>query len=155
METSMPAGDSLLGSVASGLLEHGRDLLAGRLPEPSVLAEIARHAGAVWKQGQEPAQAHAELGALAQASPEEVRQRVGEAVAGTAAGQPTDVREAIADYLLQVPATIQRSLGRPGESCRAASPSARTVREGPFLLSFLPAARPLFRSGTRPPCLPD
>src|SRR5439155_18354018 len=98
----MPAGVPLLRSVAAALIEHGSAVLAGHLPGPSVLADIARHAQALWEQGREPVQTRAELKALAQASPDEVRAQVAEAIARTAAGQPTSVRQAMADYLLQV-----------------------------------------------------
>src|SRR5262249_13675770 len=97
----MPAGVPLLESVAAGLLEHGSEVLAGQLSEPNVLVEIARHAQALWEQGRDPAQTRAELEALAQASPQEVRRQVEEAVALRAAGRPTSVREAVSNYLLQ------------------------------------------------------
>src|SRR5262249_23124033 len=153
VETLMPTGVPLLGSVAAGLLEHGSEVLAGQLPEPSVLADIARHAQALWDQGRDPGQTRAELAALAQASPEEVRRQVEEAVEKTAAGRPTSVRAALADYLHQVPSTIQRSLGRLDESCGPSFPPLETIPPDEALLPFLPTARPLFRAGARPPCL--
>src|SRR5437764_11504819 len=112
----MAGGVPLLESVAAGLLEHGSEVLAGHLSGPSVLVEIARHAQALWDQGREPVQTRAELEALARASPEKVREQVKDAVARTAGGRPTSVREALADYLLQVPSTVRRSLGGPGGS---------------------------------------
>jgi serine/threonine protein kinase len=151
----MAAGVTLLESVATGLLEQGNEVLGGHLVEPSVLAEIARRACAVWEQGKEPVQARAELLALAQASPEEFHQQVEAAVARTAPGQPTSVREAIADYLLHVPSTVRRSLGHLDESYGPTCPPAGAVPPHEALLASLPVARSLFRAGDRPPCLPD
>src|SRR5262245_36525487 len=151
----MPVGVHLLGSVAAVLLEHGGDLLAGQLPSANVLADIARHAGSLWEQGQEPSRARAELEALAKASPEAIQQQVGETITATASNQPAEIREAMAGYLLQVPATIRRSLGPSAEVFSTTRPASVSPQPRESLLSYLPTRLPLFRPGTRPLCMPD
>src|SRR6516225_7776967 len=80
-----------------------------------VLPEVAQKVYEWWGAGKPEGQRRAELEALAQAPPAEVRQAVAEAVAAVAPGQPAEVRERLALYLSLLPGAVRASMRRPAD----------------------------------------
>ena len=90
------------------------------------------------------------LEGVAQATDEEIRKVIEEIVQQIAADEPADVRQALAGYLRQVPASIRRRLRRPADPSGTTIPPGLVLRKGEDLLPFLPARLPMFKPGDRP-----
>src|SRR3954451_20817821 len=73
----------------------------------NVLPEVARKVCDWWGAGKPPEERRAEVQALAQAPPAEVREAVDEAVAAVAADQPPEVQKRLTIYLSLVPAAVR------------------------------------------------
>jgi serine/threonine protein kinase len=151
----MPASFILLKCVCKAVLRHGLNALAGGLPLGDVLLDVADGVMDDWKKQQPEAERRAELQALAQAGPQEVRQQVSQVVAEVADQQPAEVRQALTDYLLQMPATLRQSLRRLADPTGTTVPTGLQLRKAEDLLPFLPANLPHFKQGERPPGIGD
>ena len=66
------------------------------------------------------------------------------------ADKPLAIREAVATYLAQIPATIRRSLRRPSDSSGTTVPPDLIPTNAQSLLRFLPAKLPRFKAGDQP-----
>src|SRR5262245_24231325 len=87
-----------------------------------VIPDIARDVWKHWSAGKTPPQMHAELQALAQAPPAEVREAARQAAAEAAPELNLEMRERLADYVAQVPALVRRTLRRPSDPSGATVP---------------------------------
>jgi formylglycine-generating enzyme required for sulfatase activity len=113
-----------------------------------VLPEVARKVCDWWGAGRSPDQRRAEVEALAQAPPAEVRQAVAQVVAEVAADQPPAVRERLSIYLSLMPGAVRASLRRPADP--AGVHLLGTVDDPESVLPMLPAHLPRFKPGDRP-----
>ncbi len=113
-----------------------------------MLPEVARLVYDWWGAGRSPAQRRAEIQALAQAGPDEVRQAVENAVAAVAGDEPAELQQHLSIYLSLVPGAVRASLRRPDD------PSGLHLSFSPedadSLLPLLPSHLPRFRPGDRP-----
>ena len=114
------------------------------------MAEIANNVWDAWGKGKSAEEHRAELEAVAQATGEEIRAMIERIVQEVAGGEPEAVRQALATYLRQVPASIRRTLRRPADPSGTTVPPGLVLRKGEDLLPFLPARVPLFQPGDRP-----
>src|SRR5215510_8546186 len=108
----MSASVTLLRFVARSLLNAVSGGLAGDLV-CDVLPEVAQKTWGNWSKEKNEAQRQAEVATLAQASDDEVRRLVRQAVDEEARGKPAEVRQHLSQYLMQVPAAIRQSFRRP------------------------------------------
>src|SRR5262249_21085999 len=115
-----------------------------------VLPEMARDIWGWWNNDRHEAQKRLEMEALAQAQSAEIRRVVKEVLADIASDQPPEVQQKLALYLLQVPATVRRTLRRPSDATGTTLPPALALRKPEDLLPFLPAGLPRFQAGDRP-----
>src|SRR5262245_37465100 len=100
----------LLRCLARAVAKHGVKLLCNLAPGGGSLYDIAEDAWKDYRQDQREDALRAEVQALAQAPPDQVRQEVEAAVNAEAPGLPSEDRQALAAYLTHVPAAIRRSL---------------------------------------------
>jgi hypothetical protein len=96
-----------------------------------------------WKQAKaaEP-ERRAELQALAQAPPEQVRAQAEQVAAAVA---PAEARPALVAYLQQIPAVARRSLTRRDDPTGRTVPAALPLNEPSDIVPFLPAPAALPR----------
>jgi formylglycine-generating enzyme required for sulfatase activity len=140
----------LLRCLARAIAKQGPRLLLDVAPWAGRLYDVAVEAWEDYRRDQREDALQAEVQALAQATPEQVRQEVEEAVGAEADGQPPEVRRALTAYLAQVPAAIRRSLRRPSDPRGATLPATRSLRRPEDLLPFLPPRPPRFQPGDSP-----
>jgi hypothetical protein len=126
------------------------NLLTPGLPLGDLLLDIADGVWQDWQSQRREQDRRTELQVLTKANAQEVRRQVAEVLAEVAAHQPPQVREALAAYLAQVPATICQSLRRPDDPTGTTVPGWLKVRRAADLLRFLPTHLPRFRPGVRP-----
>src|SRR5262245_26992826 len=125
------------------------DVLGGGLAVDfalEVVPELARDVWERWAGDRDEPQRRADVEAAAHAPPAAVRTVVAEAVAEAA----PPLREPLALYLTQVPATIRQALRRPSDPSGTTLPPGRPLRTAEDLVAFLPARLPRFRPGDRP-----
>jgi serine/threonine protein kinase len=91
-----------------------------------------------------------EVEALVRDTPGGVRQKADEVAQRVAGDQPPEMRQALANYLVQVPAMIRRSLRRPSDPSGTTLTGNFTLRKGDDLVALLPPRPPLFKPGDRP-----
>jgi hypothetical protein len=134
-------GKALLNAVGGGI--------AGDIAV-EVLPDIAQDVWNWWKKERTPEQQRAELQALAQAPPAEVRQAVAEAVAEVAGDAPAEVQVHLSRYLSEVPSAVRRSLRGPADPTGATGPWFPALEGPDDVLSLLPERLPRFQPGDRP-----
>jgi formylglycine-generating enzyme required for sulfatase activity/serine/threonine protein kinase len=140
-------------SLNQALFGAGGDL------DLEVLPSVARDVWGWWGQGARDERLRADVQGLAALAGPEARALAGQAAAEAIATHPVPVsaavRQALTDYLAQVPAAIRASQRRPRD------PSGKTLLPGlPLgkpddLLPLLPAGLARFRPGDRAPGFPD
>jgi serine/threonine protein kinase len=91
-----------------------------------------------------------EVESLVREAPSAVRQQVDQVADQVAGDQPPEVRQALANYLAQVPAMIRRSLRRPSDPTGTTLPGGLHLRKGEDLVALLPPRPPRFKPGDRP-----
>jgi len=91
-----------------------------------------------------------ELESLVRATPAAVRQQVERVAEQVAGDQSPEVRQALANYLAQVPAMLRRSTRRPSDPTGTTLPGNLLLRKGEDLVALLPPRPPRFKSGDRP-----
>jgi serine/threonine-protein kinase len=136
VELPMPTPLAFLKSVGKALLDGA----AGGGGD--VLSAVAAAAWGHWTAARSPAARRPEIGALAQTGATEIRHAVTRVVADVASGQGAAVRQALATYLLQVPATIRNVLRDYGADATALGqlPLDHTDDLVPLLPAEVPAA---------------
>jgi formylglycine-generating enzyme required for sulfatase activity len=140
----------LLKCIGRGVVKYGLKALAEGVPLGNVFLDMAGDAMTAWHKRKAPAERRAEVAALAQAPADEIRRQAALAVQELAAGQPESVRQALLAYLLQVPATVRRSLRRPGDPTGRTVPAALVLETPEDLLPLFPPRLPRFKPGDRP-----
>jgi formylglycine-generating enzyme required for sulfatase activity len=145
----MSASVTLLRFVAKSLLNAVSGGIAGDLV-CDVLPEVAQKTWGKWSKEKDEGERQAEVAALAEASDEEVRRLVQQAVQEAAKDQPEEVRQQLTGYLMQVPATIRHSFRRPTDPTGKTVPTGLVLRKASDLLSLLPSRQPRFRPGQQP-----
>src|SRR5262245_19987632 len=145
----MSGSVTLLRFVARSLLNAVSGGIAGDLV-CEVLPEVAKKTWGNWSKEKDETQRQAEVAALAEASDEEVRRLVQQAVQDAAKDQPEEVRQELTGYLMQVPAAIRHSFRRPTDPTGKTVPAGLVLRKASDLLSLLPSRQPRFRAGQRP-----
>ncbi len=103
-----------------------------------------------WGKGANEQQKRAELEAMAQASPAEVRAEVERVVHEEAPDLPLEQYQQVASYLQQVPAMLRRSLRRPADPSGRTVPPSLVLLRPEDLLTLLPSKPPRFKAGDRP-----
>jgi tetratricopeptide (TPR) repeat protein len=114
-----------------------------------VLPEIACDVWQWWSE-RSAEQRSADLAALAQASPEEIRQQAAEIARELAGDQPGTTQQALALYLSLVPGQVRKSLRRPGDPNGTTVAAEQVPRQADDLIPLLPAKLPRFKPGDRP-----
>jgi serine/threonine protein kinase len=140
----------LLQCLARAAAKNGVRFLASFVPGGAAVYDIAADALEHYRLDQHEGALRAEVQALAQAPPEQVRREVEGAVKAEAAGQSPEVREALTDYLGQVPDAIRRSLRRPSDATGTTLPPDLALRWPEDLARLLPPRRPRFKRGDCP-----
>ncbi len=140
---------SLLGLVGKAILNAVGGGVAGELL-CDVLPDVARNVWERWSKETSESQRRAEVQTLAQASDEEARRLVRQAVDEAAPGQPEEVKDRLVGYLLQVPGCIRQNLRRPADPTGTTVPAGLPLHRASDLLAFLPTRPPRFRPGDRP-----
>jgi tetratricopeptide (TPR) repeat protein len=120
-----------------------------------VVPQVARDVWAWWGKDRSPEETRAEIQIAAQLSAPEIRQQASELVAAEAAGRPESVRNALAAYIEQVPASIRQSQRRPADPTGRTLSSSLVLERPEDLASILPSKLPRFRPGTSPPGIGD
>src|SRR5581483_7498265 len=105
---------ALLQCIGKAVLQSAAGSLLGEFAV-EVLPEIAQDAWKSWSSGRDADELRADVEAVAQAEPEDVRSWAEEVLEPIAGGQPPKVRDAVAAYLTQVPGAIRQALRRPSE----------------------------------------
>jgi formylglycine-generating enzyme required for sulfatase activity/tRNA A-37 threonylcarbamoyl transferase component Bud32 len=136
----------VLGKVALNAVGGG---IAGDLVF-EFLPEVAQKAWTGWTAETNESQRRLEIEELAQASPDQVRRWVKDTVEEVAGGQPEAVRQKLAGYLMQMPASVRQSMRRPTDPTGATVPVGLTLRKASDLLALLPKRPPRFHAGDRP-----
>src|SRR5947209_2050700 len=135
---------ALLNAVAGGIAGEVFDFML------EVLPDMARDVHDWWGVGRDEGERRAELEDLAQASHGDLRPCVARIVEEVAIGRPAAVKQGLTGYLLQVPATVRRSLRRPADPVGLTVPPTLRLRHAEDLLPFLPSRLPHFRPGNHP-----
>ncbi|MBY0230523.1 MAG: hypothetical protein K2W96_14655, partial [Gemmataceae bacterium] len=104
-----------------------------------VLPEAARKMAGWWVGEKKPAERRAEVEALAQADPAEVKKLVGDVVAEVAADKPPEFQRQLSVYLSLVPAAVRASLRRPADPSGKTVPPVALLETPEEILSLLPA----------------
>ena len=92
----------------------------------------------------------AEMEALAQAAVSVMRVAVAEVVQEVAGDKLDALQQAVANYLLQIPAAVRRTLRRPADPSGRTAPPAFRLEKADDLLPLLPERTARFRPGDRP-----
>ncbi len=139
---------ALLECLGRAVVKNAPVALLRCLPFGEALYDIAKDALGEWKRRRQAAvDRRAELEALAQAGPAEVRQQ---AQAVAAAVAPPEMQTALSDYLERLPGVVRRSLSRPEDPSGRTAPAALPLDKPEDLVPFLPPRPPRFRPGDRP-----
>ncbi len=139
-----------LGCLARAVVRHGGKFLAGLVPGGEAVYEMVADAWQNYHQENNEAALRGEIEALAQATPDQIRHQVEDALAAEAAPLPAEIRQAAAAYLSQVPAMIRRSLRRPSDPGGITVPVQLALNRPEDLMSFLPPQPPRFKPGDHP-----
>jgi hypothetical protein len=140
----------LLRCVGKAVVKHGLRALTHLVPLGDVLYDVASDALAEYHQESRDAQLRADLEAVAQAPPAQVRRAAEQVVQEIAAGQAAEVQLNLVSYLRQVPPAVRQSLRRPSDPSGTTVPATLSFRRPADLLPFLPARLPRFKPGDRP-----
>ena len=103
-----------------------------------------------WQETSKESERPAQVGAVAQLSPAELREEVARIVREEAARQSPEQQTQVAAYLEQVPATIRRSLRGSQGSTGKRAVAGTAFRKPEDLAPLLPAGLPRFKAGDRP-----
>ncbi|WP_406698341.1 protein kinase [Singulisphaera sp. Ch08] len=135
----------LLKHVAKACLNVFTGGIAGELVF-GVANDVMRN----WEKESDELARRAELAALAQATAEEVNEAVAEAVRVVAADRSEQERRDLSSYLMQVPASIRRTLRRPTDPTGRTVPQALAIKSAQDLVLLLPSRLPRFNPGDSP-----
>lgn len=146
----MPGFGHLLRCVGKAAVKNAAKALCSLVPLGEYVYDVARDTYEDFTSECGEAQLRAELQALAQASATEVKKAAEEVAEQEAAGQPPQVREALAAYLGQLNSSVKQPLRRPSDPGGTTVPAGLALKKPEDLMAFLPAGLPRFRAGDRP-----
>lgn len=135
----------LLKHVAKAYLNSLTGGLAGEF-----VFGIAEDVMKAWQRDCDEPARKAELEVIAQAGTVEVKEAVAEVVSEVAPGRSDQDRRALTSYMLQVPASIRRTLRRPSDPSGRTVPQGLVVKTALDLAPLLPNRLPRFQPGDRP-----
>jgi len=120
-----------------------------------VLLSVAEKAWSSWKGEGDLSERIAALEALAKASPSEAR-AAAEAIAAEEVPDATpEERQALAQYLTQIPAQVRRTLRRPTDPTGTTATPNLVPKSAEELIPLLPTRPPRFQAGERVPGAAD
>jgi hypothetical protein len=151
----MPGPFVLLKCIGKAVLRNALHILGGGVPGLDGLLSVAKDAMSEWREHKAEQERRAELQAVAQAAAQDFRRQVADVVADLAAEQPEQIRQALADYLMQLPAVVRQSLRRPADPAGVTVPAQLSLRQAEDLVPFLPIRLPRFHRGDRPSGIGD
>ncbi len=138
-------GNAFLSAVESGILP---------VPLPHFLfgpvRELADGVWKAWGEKRDKATKRDDIEAVAKATAAQIRAEVAEIVADLAHDRPEPVREAMAQYLSQVPGAIRQTMRRPSDPTGTTVPPSMAMRGPDDILTILPTRMPRFHPGDRP-----
>jgi formylglycine-generating enzyme required for sulfatase activity/serine/threonine protein kinase len=146
----MPGVFHFLRCVGKAVVKHGLRALANLIPLGDVIYDVASDALHDYRDESRDAELRADLEAVAQAPPEQVRHAAEQVVQAIAADQPVEVQINLVSYLSQLPPAIRQSLRRPSDPSGTTVPATLSFRQPADLMPFLPARLPHFKAGDRP-----
>jgi formylglycine-generating enzyme required for sulfatase activity len=146
----MPKLASLLPWIGKSMVRLGLRALTLGLPIDDFLIDLAEDAMGNWKKNTNEAERRVELEELASTSPEEMRGVVHSLVDDLLPEGDAAQREALAGYLMQVPAQVRQQLRRPADTRGHTVPAGFALRKGTDLVPLLPTRLPRFRVGQKP-----
>jgi serine/threonine protein kinase len=146
----MPGVFRFLRCLGKAVVKHGLRALANLIPLGDVIYDVASDALSEYRDESRDAQLRADLEAVAQAPPEQVRHAAEQVVLEIAADQPAEVQINLVSYLRQLPPSIRQSLRRPSDPSGTTVPATLSFRQPADLMPFLPARLPHFQAGDRP-----
>ena len=151
-EPPMPGFLHIMRCVGRAVVKNGAGALASLVPFGSALFEIARDALEDYRKDPSNSEAalRAELEAMAQASPTEVREAAKEVASTEGKGLPEEVRATLLVTLVQMPDSTRKSLRRPADPSGKTVPAGLSLRTAADLIPFLPTRPPRFKAGDRP-----
>src|SRR5262249_3292641 len=126
----MPSSFDLLRCVGQAAAKNGLKALLSLVPGGEFLFEVSRDSFDAWNTlKQKEGDRRAELQALARPPDSEVRRQAEQLAGEIAAGRPAEERQALAAYLMQVPATVRRALRRPADPSGTTIPANLPLRK--------------------------
>ncbi len=140
---------SLFGAIVKSLVKNVGNFASGFVGVP-IAGDIVVDAWENWQKETDDRQRKAELESYAKRRMDDAVAEALAAVQHEAPQLPPAQREAIVQYLSQVPAAIRRSLRRPADDSGTTVPAGRALRSAGDLLAFLPPRLPRFKPGDQP-----
>lgn len=145
----MQSAIALLRFVARSLLDSVGAGLVGEFAI-DILPDIAQDVWTWWSAERNEDERRDDLQALIQLPAQELKKLVTMIVAEVAAHQTAEIRQALATYLTQIPASVRHSLRRPSDLTGLTLPAGLPLAKADDLLPLLPTRLPRFKSGDRP-----
>src|SRR3954469_22071795 len=136
--------------LARAFWAEGARALGGMAPFSESLYPVAVNALARLREDRDDQESRAAVQDTAHASPAEARQAAEAVVLETATDQPKVTRQALTNYLSQVPAVLRHFLKRPADMTGMSAPGTLALRTPEDLLALLPARLPCYQPGARP-----
>ena len=148
----MPGFLHIMRCVGRAVVKNGAGALASLVPFGNALFEIARDALEDYRKGPSNSEAalRAELEALAQASPTEVRKAAEEVASAEGKGLTDEIRLTLVATLGQMQDSTRKSLRRPADPSGKTVPAGLSLKTDTDLIPFLPPRPPRFKPGDRP-----
>jgi tetratricopeptide (TPR) repeat protein len=113
---------------------------------PDIAADVYKW----WSKDRNPEQRRADLQAVAQAPPAEVKEQVAAIVHEVAGDKPAAEQQALALYLSLIPGQVRKSLRRPADPQGVTVALDQVPRQAEDLVPLLPTQMPRFKPGDRP-----
>ena len=135
----------LLKHIATAFLNQIGGGVAGE-----IVFGVAEDVMKSWQVEKDERERKAELEGIAQASNAEIKEAVAEVVGIVAGDRTVADRDALSAYLMQVPASIRRTLRRASDPTGGTVPSGFPLKSAADLAAILPDRLPRFRPGDCP-----
>src|SRR5262245_34188848 len=147
LATLVPYGNNLLEIAQATWNDYTRSVAEGPAPGVPGKGEPVQPPTV---SGRVETALRSDLESLVRATPATVRQQVEQIAEQLAGDQPVELRQALANYLAQVPATLRRSTRRPSDPTGTTLPGNLLLRKGEDLVALLPPRPSRFKAGDRP-----
>lgn len=139
---------TLFSSVARAVID--RFCTSDQAGWGDILVGVGEGAWVHWCNKQAEGERQAELQAIVQASANQIRNEVASVVNQIASDKPPEVREQLANYLTQIPATVRHATRRPSDPTGMTLPPYLVLRKAEDLVALLPTRLAKFRAGQQP-----